>query len=95
MKKIKTKDLQDKFEEIIKNNIECSYSYSTLMYEDKAAKECAKLCLEEQIKLLTYIISEINEEVFTITDIHLSAIDILNNLQQQLKELENGTTNSK
>lgn len=76
--------LQDKFEEMINNSIKQGFMRG-LHDKQEIIKECTKLCLEEQIKLLVYIISEINNEVFTITDIHLSAVDILNNLQQQLK----------
>jgi len=84
--------LQDRFEEIIMNNDD---NWGTVFKTTQASKECTKLCLEEQIILLVDIIANITDDVSTIMDIHLSAVDILNNLKQQLKELENGTTNSK
>ena len=84
--------LQDRFEEIIHN---CTFPTWDDMAEVSTAKECTKLCLEEQIILLVNIIANITDDVSTIMDIHLSAKDILYNLKQQLKELENGTTNSK
>ena len=65
-------ELQNKFEDIIRSN---------LYDETYAAKECAKLCLEEQIKLLDKLS---NYESFMLSD----EIEIL---QQQLKLIKNGT----
>lgn len=71
-------ELQSKFEEIIAN--------SKRKFVPKeidislAAKECAKLCLEEQIKLLSKLS---NYQSFSLSN-------EIEELQQQLKELENG-----
>ena len=71
-------ELQNKFEEIINSTI-------YFRREDEpggklnAAKECAKLCLEEQIKLLSKLS---DYQSFSLSN-------EIEELQQQLKELEN------
>ena len=73
-------ELQNKFEEIINRKVHVYNNvHGWLEGKEIAAKECAKLCLEEKIKLLEYLIK-----------IGHSLNDYKENLQQQLKELDNG-----
>jgi hypothetical protein len=72
-------ELQNKFEEILD-------SYKFALWEDfrpEVSIECAKLCLEEQIKLLSKIVTSpfVTLETFN------------NELQDQLKDLKNRINN--
>ena len=63
-------ELQNKFEEII------IFATNKLEYSEWLAKECTKLCLEEQISILFKVGANFK---------------YIEELQQQLKDLENGT----
>jgi hypothetical protein len=87
-------ELQNKFEEIIKDNSSIGYSWTGMNEEHRnftlndntflnITKECTKLCLEEQIKFLNDIIEKRTEFPFLFIEC------AVNKLQTQLKELEN------
>jgi len=78
-------ELQNKFEKIIGDNTEVSTAGNIIA--DKSAKECTKLCLEEQIKVLNSILSYCQGA--TEDMIYDYSKEYKQELQQQLKDIEN------
>lgn len=80
-------ELQNKFEEIINNEVSPSYNYSYLEGVEEAAKECTILCLEEQLKLLQ---EYRNNLIDTIKNPYIIKDNIEHRLGRQLKILKDG-----